>query len=151
MRPSRSSAGSIRSSGSESEVSQILLDTSAYSAFKRGHQELRYLIRKTSSIQLNAVTLGELRAGFLKGTRLAGNLEELADFLASPRVSIVLLDEATAERYAIIFCSLRTAGTPIPTNDIWIAASAMQHGSVLATTDPHFLRVPQILAEVYEV
>jgi len=94
--------------------------------------------------------LGELRAGFLKGSRLTENLAELEQFLASPRVAVVLVDEETAERYAVIFESLRRAGTPIPTNDIWIAASAMQSGSVLLTTDPHFQDVTQVVAEISE-
>lgn len=101
-------------------------------------------------MQLNPVVLGELRAGFLKGTRLAANLAELAQFLASPRVVLVAVDEDTAERYAAILDSLRRAGAPIPTNDVWIAASAMQHGSVLLTTDPHFRAVAQIVAEILE-
>jgi predicted nucleic acid-binding protein len=94
--------------------------------------------------------LGELRAGFLKGTRLAANIAELAQFLASPRVLVAAVDEDTAERYAAIFDSLRRAGSPIPTNDVWIAASAMQHGSVLLTTDPHFRAITQIVAEILE-
>jgi predicted nucleic acid-binding protein len=96
------------------------------------------------------VVLGELRAGFLKGNRLTENLSELDQFLASPRVAVVMVDEETAERYAVIFESLRRAGTPIPTNDIWIAASAMQSGSILLTTDPHFHEVTQVVAEISE-
>ena len=131
-------------------MSRIFLDTSAYSAFKRGHLELRHRIREASQIQLNPVVLGELRAGFLKGSRLRENLGELAQFLASPRVNMVAVDEETAVRYAMILDSLRRAGIPIPTNDIWIAASAMQGGSVLLTTDPHFRRVSQIVVEIFE-
>jgi tRNA(fMet)-specific endonuclease VapC len=131
-------------------VSRIFLDTSAYSAFKRGHPLIRHRIREATQIQLSSVVLGELRAGFLKGTRLAENLSELAQFLASPRVTVAAVDEETAERYAVIFDSLRRLGRPIPTNDIWIAASAMQLGSVLVTTDPHFRNVVQIVAEILE-
>ena len=96
------------------------------------------------------MVLGELRAGFLKGTRLRENLAELAQFLASPRVDVVAVDEETAERYAVIFDSLRRAGIPIPTNDIWIAAGAMQSASVLLTTDQHYKEVTQISAEIFE-
>ena len=131
-------------------MSRIFLDTSAYSAFKRGHPQIRYRIKEASQILLNPVVLGELRAGFLKGTRLAWNLAELDQFLASPRVAVVAVDEETAERYGVIFDSLRRAGVPIPTNDIWIAASAMQLGSILLTTDPHFGEVAQIVAEILE-
>jgi tRNA(fMet)-specific endonuclease VapC len=131
-------------------VSRILLDTSAYSAFKRGHPQVRHRVGEVSQIQLNPVVLGELRAGFLKGTRQAENSAELAQFLASPRVEVVTVDEETASRYAVILDSLRRVGAPIPTNDIWIAASAMQLGSVLVTTDPHFKAVAQIVVEVFE-
>ena len=131
-------------------MSPLFLDTSAYSAFKRGHPEIQHRVREASQIQLNPVVLGELRAGFLKGTRLRENLHELAQFLASPRVSIVRVDEETSERYAVIVDSLRQAGAPIPTNDIWIAASAMQHGAILLTTDPHFRAVPQVVSEILE-
>lgn len=129
-------------------MSRILLDTSAYSAFKRGHSQARHRIREASQIQLSPVVLGELHAGFLKGARQADNLAELAQFLASPRVEVVAIGEETASRYAVILESLRRAGAPIPTNDIWIAASAMQLGSILVTTDPHFKRVAQIVVEV---
>lgn len=131
-------------------MSRILLDTSAYSAFKRGHAKVRHLIREASQIQVSPVVLGELRAGFLKGARRVENLAELAQFLASPRVEVVTVDEQTASRYAVIFDSLRRAGAPIPTNDIWIAASAMQFGSVLVTTDPHFQGVAQIVIDLLE-
>jgi predicted nucleic acid-binding protein len=124
-------------------LSRLSLDTWAYSAFKRGHPEIQHRIREAFQVQLNPVVLGELRAGFLKGTRLRENLHELAQFLASPHVSVVGVDEETAERYAVIVDSLRQAGTPIPTNDIWIAASAMQYGAILLSTDPHFRAVPQ--------
>ncbi len=131
-------------------MSRIFLDTSAYSAFKRGHFQIRRRVQEASQIHLNPVVLGELRAGFLKGTRLSENLAELAQFLASPRVEVLSVDEETAERYGVIFDALRREGTPIPTNDIWIAASAMQYGSTLLTTDPHFRAVPQVAAEVLE-
>lgn len=131
-------------------MSRIFLDTSAYSAFRRGHQQIQHRIREASEILLNPVVLGELRVGFLKGTRLTENLAGLKQFLASPRVELVPVDEEAAERYALILDSLRRVGTPIPINDIWIAASAMQYGSVLLTTDPHFREVAQIVAEVLE-
>lgn len=131
-------------------MSRVFLDTSAYSAFKRGHPQLRYRIREASQIQLNSVVLGELRAGFLQGTRFRENLAELAQFLDSPRVAVFAVDEETAARYAVIFDPLRRAGSPIPTNDVWIAAGAMQHGSVLLTTDPHFRLVSQVVVEIFE-
>src|SRR5215207_1905956 len=106
---SRSGGAAPRRSGALG-LSRIFLDTSAYSAFKRGHLELRHRIREASQIKLNPVVLGELRAGFLKGNRLRENLDELAQFLASPRVTMVTVDEETAVRYAVILDPLRRAG-----------------------------------------
>jgi tRNA(fMet)-specific endonuclease VapC len=131
-------------------VTACLLDTSAYSAFLRGHDELREALQRTDRIVLTPIVLGELGAGFRAGTRQKKNEAELRRFLASPRVETVPLDAETAERYAVILHGLREAGTPIPTNDIWIAASAMQHGLRLLTTDVHYTRIPQIIVDRFE-
>lgn len=132
-------------------MTRYFLDTSAYSTFRRGHPAIQRRIQESSAILLNAVVLGELRVGFLKGTRLEKNLDELADFLASSRVLVPVINEGTAERYSVIIRSLQQAGSQIPTNDVWIAASAMQHGANLLTTDRHFSRVGQIMAEIFPV
>jgi len=68
-------------------------------------------------------------------------------------VTLLPVDELTAERYAAVFIGLRKAGTPIPTNDMWVAASAIQHGLSLFTHDGHFrtidgLRVGNTVAEL---
>jgi tRNA(fMet)-specific endonuclease VapC len=131
-------------------VTAGLLDTSAYSAFMRGHPELKAALQRVDRIVLTPVVLGELAAGFRAGARRRKNEAELRRFLASARVDIVPIDAETAERYAVILHALRLAGTPIPTNDIWIAASAMQHGLRLLTTDAHYDRIPQIIAERFE-
>jgi predicted nucleic acid-binding protein len=75
------------------------------------------------------------------------NRKLLEEFLSSPRVDIVEIDEETSERYAIILNALREKGTPIPTNDIWIASSAMQYGLRVLTTDTHYLQISQVLVE----
>jgi tRNA(fMet)-specific endonuclease VapC len=126
-------------------VKRLLLDTSAYAAFMRGDGEVVHALREADEIYLNAIVLGEMLAGFMGGERHEKNEKELTRFLESPRVNLIDVDEATAERYAVIFTTLREAGTPIPTNDLWIAASAMQYGLRLLTLDSHFTRVPQIL------
>lgn len=129
-------------------MTRILLDTSAYSAFMRGNKEALQVIQEADEIFFNPVILGELLAGFRKGDRLKRNEALLRKFLSSPRVATLPMDEETAERYAIIFDDLRKAGTPIPTHDLWIAATAMQHGLKVVTTDPHFARIAQIVSAI---
>jgi tRNA(fMet)-specific endonuclease VapC len=131
-------------------VTAGVLDTSAYSAFMRGHGELKLTLQRADRIVLTPIVLGELGAGFRAGSHQKKNEAELSHFLSSPRVDVVAVDAETAERYAVILHGLRQAGTPIPTNDIWIAASAMQHGLRVLTTDLHYDRIPQIIVERYE-
>jgi len=130
-------------------VSRILLDTSAVSAFLRGHENIVDAARAADRIAVNPVVLGELSAGFHGGSRHDDNLRILERFLRSPRVRILGIDAETADSYAQIYDSLRLAGTPIPTNDIWIAASAMQFGLQLVTTDAHYEHVVQISLDLY--
>ena len=132
------------------ETIRILLDTSAYIAFLKGHPEIKQTIQKADEINLNPVVVGELLAGFMKGRRAAQNREILKEFMGSPRVRLMAIDEETSERYASIFNYLREKGTPIPTNDLWIAATAMQYGLRVVTTDRHFQQVPQVMAEIHE-
>jgi len=131
------------------EKRKILIDTSAYSAFLRGHAAIKQSLQQADEIFLNPVILGELIVGFLMGKSEKKNRSILQEFLSSPRVSIVDMDADTSERYAVIFHYLRRKGIPIPTNDLWIAASAMQHGLKIMTLDRHYLLMPQILAEYH--
>jgi tRNA(fMet)-specific endonuclease VapC len=123
---------------------RLCLDTSAYSAFKRGHDGTLDALQRADTIVLPAVVLGELHAGFRIGSRERENHRDLEDFLGSPRVRIASVDDETAHRYADIVAYLREQGTPIPTNDIWIASVAMQWGLRVLTFDEHFGRVPQV-------
>ena len=131
-------------------LSRLLLDTSAYSAMRRGDQRLLQPLREASEVLLSSVVLGELLYGFVGGKLESKNRDLLRDFLDSERVDVVPVDEDTAERYAAIRNHLRGQGRPIPTNDLWIAASAAQHGLVLLTLDHHFTDVPHILVEYFE-
>lgn len=129
---------------------RICLDTSGYSAFKRGHERAVELIRRAREIVLPATVMGELLAGFKRGGRERENLIELDEFRESPRVRLAVVDEETADCYARILTYLQTQGTPIPTNDVWIAGSAMQRGLRIVTSDVHFTRVPQVAVELIE-
>lgn len=124
---------------------RILLDTSAYSAFMRGRQEIKEALQLADSIAVNPIVLGELQAGFRHGRHSEKNRNTLRQFLSSPRVHVVSMDEETAERYAVILNGLWMIGRPIPTNELWIAASAMQYGLTILTTDAHFTHIVQVL------
>jgi predicted nucleic acid-binding protein len=124
---------------------RILLDTSAYSSFMRGHQGVKEALQEADSISVNPIVLGELQAGFRHGRHSDKNKKTLKQFLVSPRVRVVAMDQETAERYAVILDALWTIGRPIPTNDLWIAATAMQYGLTILTTDAHFKHVAQVL------
>ena len=117
---------------------KILLDTSAYVRFKRNDAEIVEIITGAESVLFSAVVLGELLFGFRSGTRFKKNLTELNRFLTHDAVEIVSAGKITADRYSRIATQLRRQGTPIPTNDIWIAAQTMEHGAELITTDAHF-------------
>jgi len=133
------------------EKSKIMMDTSAYVAFLRGNPGVKEVVQQADEIIFNPIVLGELKAGLLIGRNEKRNRAILKDFLSSPRVNIAEIDAETSDRYAVIVQSLRLKGTPIPTNDLWVAASAMQHGLMVLTTDKHYLEVPQIITEYFEV
>ena len=131
-------------------MSAVVVDTSAYSGFKKGNAEVVRALRLARRILVPTTVIGELLGGFEAGNQRAQNRSELEAFLSSPRVLQVPTSRETTERYAAIYATLRTAGTPIPTNDVWIAATAMEHGAAVLTLDRHYLRVPQILVRCPE-
>ena len=119
----------------------LLVDTNAYSAFMRGDVAIVEAIAHAAELRLNTVVLGELLGGFAAGNREATNREELSRFLASPRVVVLPLAANTADSYALVYSGLRRLGQPIPSNDLWIAASALEHGCGLLTLDAHFRHI----------
>jgi tRNA(fMet)-specific endonuclease VapC len=123
---------------------RILLDTNAYSALKRGHVEVADLVRRAQGIVFSVVVVGELLHGFRVGSRYAKNLRELESFLERDRVVLLTVTRVTADRFGRIASSLHRRGTPIPTNDIWIAAHAMESGAELVSYDRHFGNVDGI-------
>jgi len=119
----------------------VLLDTNAYTAFMLGEAGAVDVVAHADKLYLNSVVLGELLGGFAAGTREPKNRAELARFLDSPRVEILPITAETADSYALIYAGLRRRGQPIPTNDLWIAASALEHGAALLTRDAHFSHI----------
>ena len=101
---------------------RIAIDTNRYVDFARGLPEAVNRVRAADTIFMPFVVLGELRAGFLGGSQAPDNEANLARFLNSPRVDILLADDESTHHYARLFHQLRRQGTPIPTNDVWIAA-----------------------------
>jgi len=126
-------------------MNPILVDTNAYVAFKRGDAEAIAILRAADTIGVSAVILGELLGGFAHGAREADNRRELSEFLASPRVSLLPVTEDTAGFYARVYQGLRRKGKPIPTNDLWIAATALQHGFAVFSYDRHFAEIDGLL------
>lgn len=124
---------------------RVLVDTNAYVAFKGGDPGTVDVLRMADEVHLSVIVLGELLAGFAAGTQEPRNRRELAAFVDSPRVSILSVTPATAAYYATVFAQLRRKGKPIPTNDLWLAATAMEHGAVLLTHDRHFNEVDGLL------
>ncbi len=123
---------------------KFALDTNAYSAVARG--ELRYvaLVQAAQQVYVPFVVVAELRAGFAAGTISRRNEAMLMRFLSAARVGVLYADEQTTHRYAHVYAQLRRQGTPIPTNDLWIAAIVLQHDLPLLTSDAHFSKIPEI-------
>lgn len=117
---------------------RVLLHSNAYSHWKRGHSQMAEIIRSSSEILLPLVVVGELLYGFSHGTRTEQNVRELHQFIDNRRVTVAGMTLTTADRYARIAVNLRRKGQPIPTNDIWIAAHAMETGADLVSADQHF-------------
>ncbi len=124
---------------------RILIDTNIYVAFKRNVVEVVEVLRRVDFIGINTIVLGELYSGFKGGSKEKINLWELDRFLDSPRVHVILIDETTSEFYAQVFYNLHRKGNPIPTNDLWIAASAFRHSLALFTLDTHFKKVDGLM------
>ncbi|MFA5867461.1 MAG: type II toxin-antitoxin system VapC family toxin [Actinomycetota bacterium] len=125
-------------------MSAAIIDTSAYSAMQRGSQGIRDVLRKSDMIVVCPITLGELQAGYASGNREQQNRDELDHFLSKSSVLLIDIDEDTADRYALIMKTLKENGTPVPTNDVWLAALAWQYGYKILTLDDHFKRIPQV-------
>jgi tRNA(fMet)-specific endonuclease VapC len=117
---------------------KLLLDTSAYSALMRGHEGVAGRVRRAERIFFSAVVAGELMFGFRNGSSYEKNMQTLEVFLSNPYVEFVPVTLTTADRFSRIALALKRKGRPIPTNDIWIAAQAMETGAEIIALDQHF-------------
>ncbi len=123
---------------------RALLDSNAYSRLMRGDEQTAAVARDATEILMSAVVIGELLYGFRNGSRFDRNATDLRSFLDNPYVSFVPVGPVTADRYSRIAAGLRAKGNPIPTNDVWIAAHAMETGADLVSADRHFEAVDGI-------
>ncbi len=121
---------------------RLLLDTNRYIDLVAHDLDVSERIQQADEVFLSLITVGELLAGFLLGSKRQRNEERLRQLFDSQRVRLLLPDRTTAQFYAEVSFQLRQQGTPIPTNDMWIAAQALQHGLALDTRDGHFQHVP---------
>lgn len=125
-------------------MKKVLLDTNGYSALARGDTEVLDWISEADVVYLSVVVLGKLYAGFKGGSRERENREALRRLLERPTVRTLSLTPETADVYASVKQSLKQAGTPIPTNDVWICAHALEVGAVVITDDAHFSDAPGV-------
>ncbi|OGV62606.1 MAG: twitching motility protein PilT [Lentisphaerae bacterium RIFOXYA12_FULL_48_11] len=123
---------------------RVLVDTNRYRDFCEGEPSALEVVQKAARLYMPFVVIAELRSGFLCGTQSRQNEKYLTMFLNSERVEALYPDENTTHHFARIFAQLRLQGTPIPVNDIWIAALAVQHDLILYSRDSHFDCLPQI-------
>lgn len=131
-------------------MNRYCLDTSAYSQFKRGHPPVVGVIERADWIGVPSIVVGELWVGFLLGERPERNQRDLAEFLRHPVVEEVPVDGEAGQVYAEIVVALRKSGTPLPSNDIWIAAAAARAGAIVLTYDAHFAAIKRVGALVLE-
>lgn len=124
---------------------RLAIDTNRYVDLCKGVPETVELLEHAELIAMPFVVLAELRAGFSLGRRPADNDRTLRRFLMKEGVRVLFADEHTTHHYASVFRQLRKQGTPIPTNDMWLAALALQHNLVLHSRDTHFDHLPQIV------
>ncbi len=125
-------------------MKKVLIDTNIYCEAMRGKKTAVDVIQCAENILMSPIVIGELFAGFKKGKFEKRNREQFRKFLKSQRVKLLQITDNTADFYSYILTQLRKNGTPIPTNDIWIAASVFENGAKLASLDSHFLKVKGI-------
>ncbi len=128
---------------------KLILDTTAYVGFKRNIVDAVEFVTHAKHIIFSPVVLGELMFGFRNGSKFKENMKDLNAFLAHETVELAGIGKITADRYSRIATQLKRHGTPIPSNDIWIAAQAMEHGAELITSDRHFEKIPGLVFALF--
>lgn len=125
-------------------MKRVLVDTNSYSLFRAGDNKIKKQLTSADEIVVPVIVIGELYSGFYQGNKLEENKSHLASFLGDSRVVVAKLTKETGVIYGKILSELFAKGNPIPTNDIWIAACALQTDSIVITYDKHFLKIPKV-------
>lgn len=123
---------------------RLALDTNRYTDLCQGDSQVVGVVESADAVWLPFIVIGELRAGFAAGRQGPRNDAVLRRFLLKPGVRVIYADEQTTHHYATVYRQLRQQGTPIPTNDMWIAALVLQHSLTLCHRDRHFDALAQI-------
>ncbi len=124
---------------------RVALDTNRYVDLCRGVPDTLDVLEQADAVVLPFVVVAELRAGFFYGRRSAENEKVLRQLLLKSGVHVQYADDQTTHHYATVFRQLRKQGTPIPTNDMWLAAIVLQHNLALHSRDAHFDHLPQLV------
>ena len=124
---------------------RIAIDTNRYVDLCKGVPETVQVLETAAELIVPFVVLAELRAGFLLGRRQVDNERALNRLLLKDGVEVLYPDDQSTHRYASVFRQLRKQGTPIPTNDMWLAALVLQHNLALHARDKHFDNLPQLV------
>lgn len=124
---------------------RVMIDTNAYTALMAGNNRIADVLEGSEAIILSPVVMGELYDGFRGGSKSLENRETLQKFREKPRTICVPITDSTAEWFSEIKQMLRKKGRPIPINDVWIAASCLEHGARLLTLDSHFAEIDGLL------
>lgn len=123
-------------------MKKILLDTNAYVGYLRGDEKVLAYLGQADEIYISVFVMGELYAGFRTGEKEKENKRILESFLLKSTVSVLDASRETAEIFGLVKSSLKKTGKPIPVNDVWIGAHALETGSILLTYDRHFVSIP---------
>jgi tRNA(fMet)-specific endonuclease VapC len=124
---------------------RVALDTNRLTDLFRGDAALATFMGTCDEVWIPLIVLGEMKAGFCGGSRQGHNEALLKNLMTRNTVRVLSPGRETAERYARLFVQLKRAGTPIPDNDLWIAALVLEHDLTLITRDVHFERIPQLV------
>jgi tRNA(fMet)-specific endonuclease VapC len=119
-------------------MNSIVLDTNCYAAYRAGDNRVLDVMANAETVWISVIVLGELYAGFRGGTKMVDNQQQLNLFLAKPTVKILDVSNESAEIFGEVKDQLKKSGTPLPINDVWIAAHTIENGSVLVSYDQHF-------------